>query len=74
MIKTGLVPKRLSNINPIAKKTPTLTAISTPLPSESDDDAPVRATGLRIGKSFNFDPQLVFTKQICLALVNGNTN
>jgi hypothetical protein len=73
-MKTGRVSNALSNSKPITKKTPTLTAISMPRPSESCDEAAVRATGLRIGKSFNFDPQLDFTKQICLALVNGNTN
>ena len=74
MMKTGLVPNELSNIKPIPKNTPTLTAISAPLPSESCDETAVRATGLRVGKSFNVEPQLDFTKQICLALVNGNTN
>lgn len=58
-MKTGRVSKALSKRNPIAKKTPTLTAISTPLPSESSDEAAVRASGLRVGKSFNVDPQLV---------------
>jgi len=74
MMKTGFVPNELSNIKPITKKTPTLTAISTPRPSESCDETAVRTTGLRVGKSFNVEPQLDFTKQICLALVNGNTN
>jgi hypothetical protein len=74
MMSNGFVPKALSSIKPITKNTPTLTAISTPLPSESCDETAVRTTGLRVGKSFNVDPQLVFTKQVCLALVNGNTN
>jgi hypothetical protein len=73
-MKTGFVPNELSNIKPITKKTPTLTAISMPRPSESCDETAVRATGLRVGKSFNVDPQLVFAKLVCLALVNENTN
>jgi hypothetical protein len=73
-MKSGRVSKALSNIKPIPKKTPTLTAISAPLPSESCDETAVRATGFRVGKSFNVDPQIVCDRLVCLTLVNGNTN
>ena len=55
-MNSGLVSKALSNIKPIPKKTPTLTAISTPLPSESCEETATRATGLRVGNNFNADP------------------
>ncbi|CAB4536384.1 unannotated protein [freshwater metagenome] len=55
-MNSGLVSKALSNIKPIPKKTPTLTAISTPRPRESCEETVARATGLRVGNNFNADP------------------